>query len=189
MTEKVKKTSDGNTKVHKINVIVTTDKEWESDDVADTIKELLEMDNDVEDPSFTEIGAASDPTNDGTDMQEAIEETLELLSLYCSYLRMRLDEHKGLELFNTGMTMIEHGVTDLKACVRCAQTFANKIEIPSNVKAVKVGLDDLNDAPKEIVHAVAHMMGLEPGECELMSKEDMVDWIKDNVRGEPRTIN
>jgi hypothetical protein len=187
MTEKGKNMSDDNTKVHKINVIVTTDKEWESDDVADTIKELLEMENDTEDPSFTDIGVASDPTNDGTDMQEAVEETLDLLSLYCTYLRMRLDEHKGLELFNTGMTMIEHGVTDLKACVRCAQIFANKTS--PNIKVAKIGLKELEDAPEEILHAIAHVMGLESGPCRTMSRQDILEWIKNNMRGEPRTIN
>lgn len=179
--------SEDNTKVHKINVIVTTNKEWESDDVADTIKELLVMDNDVEDPSFTEIGAASDPTNEGTDIQEAIGDTLEILSLYSSYLRMRLDEHKGLELFDVGMAMVEHGITDLKACVRCAQVLAN--EVSPYIKVAKVGLDDLIHAPEEVIHAIAHTLGMERGVCKDMSKEEMIDWIKDNVRGEPRTIN
>ena len=176
------------TKLHKINVLITTDKEWKSADVADTVQELLAMENDVEDPSFIGIDAASDPTNNDRDLPDAVEETLEILELYCSFLRMKLEENKGLEIFDEGMSMVEHGITDLKACVRCAQTLSSKIR-PDNIKIAKLGLKDLEDAPEEILHAIAHVMGLEAGACQVMSRSDMLEWIKNNMRGEPRTIN
>lgn len=183
--ERVVMTED--TRMHKINVLVTTDKKWKSEDVAATIKELLEMENDVDDPSFTDIDVVSDPTNIDTGMQEAIEETLDILSLYSSYLRRRLGEHNILHMFEEGISMIEHGVVDVRACVRCAQIFASKSK--PDVKVAKIGLKELEDAPEEVLHAIAHVLGLEPGLCETMSRDDMLAWIKNSMKGEPRTIN
>ena len=178
--------SEDNTKTHKINVIVTTDKEWKSDDVADTIRGLLEMDNDVEDPSFTDIAAASDPSNADTDLQDSIEGILELVELYARLLKAKVDDHKGLEMFKEGIETLEHGVVDLNACLRCARFVASK---SPDIKIAKVGLDELDGAPEEVIHAIAHTLGLGKGECMDMSKEEMIDWIKNSMRGEPRTIN
>ena len=187
MTEKGNKMSE-DTKLHKINVVVTTNSDWKSDDVADTIKELLEMENDVEDPSFTEISAISDPTNNDMGIRDSIEESLEILSIYCAFLKMKLEEAKVMDMFNEGMSMIEHGITDIKACARCVQTFSSKL-VPNDIKIAKLGLKDLEDAPEEILHAIAHVMGLEAGACQTMSRSDMLEWIKNSMRGEPRTIN
>jgi len=180
--------NEDNTKTHKINLIITTDKEWKSDDVAETVQELLEMDNDgVENPSFIDVEAMSDPTNSDVGLQESIESSLGVLEIYAECLEYKLNENKALEMFKSGIDMIKHGITDLKACVRCAQFLSSKLH--PDIQVAKVGLEDLQHAPKEVIHAIAHILGLEPGVCESMSKDEMIEWIKDNVRGEPRTIN
>lgn len=173
-------------KSHKINVILTTNSKWKSEDVATQVVELLKMDNDVEEPEFTNIIASSDPSNPDTDLQDSIEGVIELIGLYTSLLKVNIGVHKGLKMLKGGVETLEHGVVDLRACLRCIEYMASE---PPDIKVAKVNLDDLGDAPEEIIHATAHMLGLGRGECESMSKEEMIDWIKNSMRSEPRTIN
>jgi len=176
------------TRTHKINLIITTNKEWKSEDVVKTVQELLEMENDgVENPSFIDIEAMNDPTNSDMGLQDSIESSLGVMGIYADSLEYKLSTNNALEMFKDGINMIKHGITDLKACVRCAQFLSAKLH--PDIKIAKVGLEELKHAPEEVIHAIAHTLGMDHGACEGMSKDDMIAWIENNVRGEPRTIN
>lgn len=172
-------------KIHKINVVIATNDDWESKDVAEQVAELLRMDNEDDGP-FENIHAKPDPANEDTETQTAIEESLTLIEFYAGVIRIKVENHRGLGMFWEGIEKVEHGITDLKACVRSAKFIANKT---SDVQVAKLGLQDLDEAPPEILHAIAHSLGLEEGECSNMSPDDMADWIKSAVAGPPKTVN
>ena len=171
-------------KIHKINVVIATNDDWQSQDVAEQVAELLQMENEDGGP-FENIHAKPDPANEDTETQTAMEESLALIEFYTGILRIKIEDHRGLGMLWEGLEKVEHGITDLKACLRSIKFIAEK----SSLQVAKVGLQDLDEAPPEVLHAIAHYMGLKEEECKEMSPEDMVDWIKSAVAGPPETVN
>lgn len=173
--------------IHKINVTLLADPKWKSKEVAETVTELLVMDNDGGGP-FSDIRALPDPvTDDAAEIPEVIEEVLDLVHVYATFLHHKIANNAGLEALDEGVQKLEHGITDMKACMRCLTFIAEKLQKPE-MHVARLDYRDLKEAPEGIVHAVAHEMGLDPDSCKTMSKDDMVKWVLEKVEG-PRTIN
>lgn len=171
------------TKIHKINVTLHTPEEWTSNAVAETVKELLMMDNEDDGP-FTEIVTVPDPVNGEEETGVAIEESLSLIRLYTDFLKIRISDGGAMNLFREGVEKLEHGITDLNACIRCMHHISDKLPF----KVMRLQDKDLDDAPEEILHVIAHDMGLDRDTCHTLSRDDIVKWIRERAHGET-TIN
>lgn len=171
------------TRIHKINITLQAPEEWTSDSVAETVKELLVMDNEDEGP-FAEITSVPDPISSDGETGVAVEESLSLIQLYTNFLKMRASEGGAMDLFRDGIEKLEHGITDLNACVRCMHYISDKLPF----KVMTLRDDDLADAPEELLHTIAHNMGLDRDTCHTLSKDDVIKWIREKTRGE-ETVN
>lgn len=171
------------TKIHKINVTLHAPEAWTSDAVAETVKELLVMDNEDGGP-FKDIITLPDPVNGEGETGVAIEESLSLIRLYVDFLKTRVSDGGAMNLFREGIEKLEHGIVDLNACIRCMHFISDKLPF----KVMKLKDEDLDGAPEEILHAIAHGMGLDGDTCHTLSKDEIVKWIREKVRGED-TVN
>lgn len=173
-------------KEHRLYVVITTDQSWKTEAVAEKVQDML-IESQDEDGPFEEVIASADPINEDTEIPEAMEGTLSLMDIYTEFLREKAEQGGTLEIFREGMERIEHGITDLKACARCLRTISAQQMLPS-FKVQMIDKDNLEEAPEEVLHALAHRLGLEPPECEMMNRDDMIKWIKEHTEP-PRTIN
>lgn len=173
-------------KEHRLYVIVTTDKSWKTEDVAKQVEDLL-IDSQDEDGPFEEISATADPINEDTVMPDAVDGTLSLLDIYIGFLREKAEDENVLHIFREGLERVEHGITDLKACVRCIKLFSADMQSPE-LRVKTLNSENLDEAPVELLHVIAHKMGLESPECATMDRDDLIKWIKERM-DPPRTIN
>lgn len=173
-------------RMHKVNVILSAPPEWETKSVVDTIYEMI-MDLIEDDQPFSEVSVSVDPLNSDAHMPEVATATLEVMRIYAEGLRVKAKEYSISDMLDEGLSKIEHGITDLTACMRVltkVQDNFTKSIIPLDA----ISAEDLEEAPREVLHIVAHQMGLGPAECADMDAEDLANWIKE--KNEPkRTIN
>lgn len=173
-------------KAHRVSIMLNSPEVWKSQEVADTIYEMI-MDLIEDDKPFSEVNVTVDPLNSEAVMPDAAHETLELVSVYMEALRIKAKEYGVLGMLRKGLETVEHGVTDLRACLRCLEQVQDKFS--KNIISVEMlDTDNIGEVPEDILHAIAHRMGLEPSECENMNTDDFVDWIKDKVNPK-RTLN
>lgn len=171
-------------KEHRLYLTVSTNPEYKTENVAKLVQDLL-IDLQDEDGPFEEVSASMDPINEDTEMPDAVEGTLTLLDIYTGFLREKTEDDNMLEFFRAGIEKLEHGVTDLKACVRCIKLFSSQMQEGPQIKIMQ---GNLEDAPYEVLHALAHKMGLEPSQCATMDRDDLVNWLREKM-DPPRTIN
>ena len=173
-------------RMHKVNVILAAPPEWEPKSVADTIYEMI-MDLIEDDQPFSEVSVRVDPLNSDAPMPKVAMATLEIMRVYTESLRVRAKEYSISEMLDEGLAKIEHGITDLAACMRVLDKVQDKFT-KSIIPLEVISAEDLGEAPREVLHAMAHQMGLGSPECNDMDAEDLADWIKERTSPK-RTIN
>lgn len=173
-------------KAHRVSVMLNSPEVWKSQEVADTIYEMI-MDLIEDDKPFSEVNVTVDPLNSEAVMPDVAHETLELVSVYMEALRIKAKEYGVLDMLREGLETVEHGVTDLRACLRCLEQVQDKFS-KSLIPVKMLDMDNIGEAPEDILHAIAHRMGLDPAECEGMNPEDFVEWIKNKLEPK-RTLN
>jgi hypothetical protein len=178
--------SEETPKEHRLYVVITTDRSWSTENVDKQVQELL-IDLQDEDGPFEEVMASADPINEDTEMPDAVDGTLSLLDIYTGFLREKAEQEGVLEVFREGLEKLEHGVTDLKACTRCIKTIGAQ-QMPG-LQVRMLDQSNLEEALPELLHALAHKLGLDSPTCATMDRDDLIQWIRSQMEPPPRTIN